>query len=184
MNLFSKNIPLILKTFLYQIVISILGMMMYTAVSRNTALMIIGQISVLLFFFYIMWSQMYQQGAKNAEFSLSHQTPSSPFAGILFALIAFLPTILASLWTIISPPFAPNGEVLSAAGHIPYLLNKCFLMGMYSGIHQTLVPTVQGTDALNAQCILHLLSAIPGILVCSVGYAVGHIRFLSNKKTK
>ncbi len=182
MNLFSRNLSLIFKTFLYQIVMSIFGLMMYGATSRIRILLIVGSICVIAFFIYIMFSQMYQQGSKNCEYDIAHQTSSPLFVGFVFALIAFLPTIIASTVSIFMPPFAPDGNVLSEAGYIFYLINKTFLQGMYTSLHNAIVPTVAHTDALNAQPMLHLISAIPGIIVCGVAYLVGYLRFRSEKK--
>jgi len=177
MSFISRNLGLILKTFLYQIVMSLFGLMLYGATNQNTVLLVIGQACVLLFFFYIMFTQMYQKGFKNREYDWAHEAATSPFWGFLFALIAFLPAIFTSVFTMIFPPFAENGTILNDGGYVAYLLNKSFLQGMFAGIHQTLIPTVQGTDALNGQCLLHLISALPGILTCGVGYLIGMLRF-------
>jgi len=183
MNVFSRNIGLICKTFLYQIVMSIFGLMMYGATNQNAFLLILGAASVILFFLFIMSSQMFQAGGKNCEFDRAHGQKSSPFLGFLFALVAFLPTILLCLWSISFPPFAANGDPLGT-GYIPFLLNKSFLQGMYVSIHQACIPTVQGTDALNSQPLLQLFSTIPGILFAGAGYWIGYRSFTKEKKKK
>jgi hypothetical protein len=159
---------------------SLFGAMMYGATSANRFLLVIGAICVIAFFMYIMFSQMYKKGWKNHEFDMAHNTNSSCLWGFVFALIGFLPAILMSLYTMIFPPFTATGD-MAGNSYIVYLLNKSFLQGMYISIHQHIVPTVQGTNSLNAQCILHLISALPGIICCGVGYIIGYFRFHNDR---
>ncbi|MBR4287981.1 MAG: hypothetical protein IKT50_00925 [Clostridia bacterium] len=193
MTAFSRNIGLALKTFLYQIVMSLFGIMMYLATKSNTLLLIAGQASVIIFFLYVMSTQMYQSGYKMCEYDRGHNSTSSPAYGFLFALLAFLPTILLSAWTVITPPFDKAGAIC-AVGYVPFLLNKNFLQGMYIGIVQTLFPTTAGGSsealaalngaAMNRQCVFYLFGAIPGILSGGIGYLIGYIHFSKDKKKK
>ncbi len=193
MHQFQRNTGLMVKTFLYQIVMSLFGIMMYSVTHKNPFLFYLGQGTVILFFLYIMSSQMYQYGAKSCEYDWAHKCSSSPLLGFVFALIAFLPTLLASAWTLITPPFDLQG-VAVPSGYVPFLLNKTFLQGMYIGISQTLYPTVAGGTsqalaaangvALNSQCLIHLLSSLPGVLFSGVFYWIGYNGFRKNKKKK
>ena len=183
---FSRNIGLIVKTLLYQIVMSIFGFMMYSATHSNVFLLVAGQAMVILFFLYIMFSQTLQSGGKMREYDHAHSISSSPAAGFLFAFIAFLPTILLSAWTTIYPPFAANGTP-SSIGYIPFLLNKSFLQGMYLGVAQAIFPTAatgatdaliaENANALNSQALLYLFGALPGMITCGLGYLIGYLRF-------
>ncbi len=191
MNLFSRNAGLILKTFLYQIVMSLFGFMMYGATYKIPFLLVIGQATVILFYFYILITQMYQGGAKASEFDLSHKKNSSALAGFLFALIAFLPTFILAMISVSSQPYTSEG-ITNTAGYLSYLGNHTFLQGMYVGITQHIFPTVSGgaNDALNfanmasinARCFLHLFGAIPGILASGLSYLVGYKSFRKEKK--
>lgn len=192
MNLFSRNTGLMIKTLLYQVVMSLFGFMMYGATYKIPFLLLIGQATVILFFFYIMSSQMYQSGAKMCEFDRSHETSSSPAAGFLFALIAFLPTILLAVVSVINPPFAASGDT-NTVGYLSYLGNHTFLQGMYVAITQTLYPTSAGgasealaaanAAAINSRCLIHLVGAVPGILAGGIGYLLGYLNFKKDKKT-
>ena len=193
MNLFARNSGLMVKTFLYQIVMSLFGFMMYGATYKIPLLLIIGQATIILFFFYILSSQMYQSGAKTCEYDHGHGCSSSPAAGFLFALIAFLPTIVLAVVSVVTPPYI-QADVPNTAGYLSYLGNHTFLQGMYAGITQTIYPTVAGgaSDALaqanavaiNARCFLHLFGAIPGILASGIGYLTGYLGFKKNKMKK
>lgn len=185
MHQLKRNTGLIFKTFLYQVVMSLFGFMMYSSTYKIPFLMVIGQATVTLFFLFIMAHQTYQSGAKACEFDWAHDLSSSPLFGLIFSLLAFLPTILLSTYTLIYPPFATTGT--PSTGYAPFLINKTFLQGMYIGIVQFLHPTSASAspDALahanNAQCFVHLLSCIPGIISCTFGYFVGYCNFKKEK---
>lgn len=193
MTAFSRNVGLTLKTFLYQIVMSLFGIMMYLATKSNTLLLVAGQASVIIFFLYIMSTQMYQSGYKMCEYDRGHGSTSSPAMGFIFALTAFLPTIVLSAWTLVSPPFDGAGA-MNASGYVPFLLNKNFLQGMYIGIVQTLFPTSAGGasqalavangTAMNRQCVFYLFGAVPGVLAGGIGYLIGYLHFSKDKKKK
>ncbi len=191
MNLFRRNSGLMLKTFLYQVVMSLFGFMMYSSTYRIPFLLVIGQITVIIFFFYIMGSQTFQAGAKSCEYDIGHNTSSSPFAGFLFALISFSPTIILAIISIICPPFIQS-DVPNTAGYLSYTCNHVFLQGMYVGITQTLFPTAAGgaadalaaanAAAINSRCLIHLFGAIPALLASGIGYWIGYRGFSKSKK--
>jgi hypothetical protein len=61
---------------------------------------------------------------------------------------------------------------------------------MYVGFVQMIYPT-SAKDAVevlaqagNAQCLAHLISCIPGILACGLGYLFGHKQFSKDKKDR
>lgn len=189
MDFMKRNYGLILKTFLYQVVMSLFGFMMYGAIRTIPLLSVVGAATIILFFLFIMGSQMYQKAAKNCEFDRAHGTKSSPLAGFLFAFLAFLPAILVSLYGFVFPPYNADG---TAAHATPFLLNKTFLQGMYISVVQALFKTTsQGASAtvaaenalaLNGQAKLFLFTSIPGIITSGVGYLAGYHSFMKDKK--
>lgn len=189
--LFSRNASLILKTFLYQIVMSLFGFMMYSSTYKIPLLLVVGQLTVVLFYYYILSSQMVQGGHKMCEYDMAHGTSSSPLFGFVFALIAFLPTIILAVVSVVSPPYLANGAT-NTAGYLSYLGNHTFLQGMYVGITQWIYPTSAGTSAealatlnaqaVNARCFIHLFGAVPGILISGGSYLFGYLNFKKGKK--
>ncbi len=163
--------------------------MMYGATYKIPFLLIVGQATVILFFFYIMSSQMYQGGAKMCEYDISHSQKSSPLAGFLLVLIAFLPTFLLAAISLLIPPYTATGDT-QTAGYLSYLCNHTFLQGMYVGITQEIFPTsAGGADpalmaknivAINSRCILHAFGALPGFLIGGFSYLIGYKRFLKS----
>lgn len=192
MHQFKRNGGLIFKTFLYQVVMSLFGFMMYSSTYKIPLIMTVGQITITIFYLYIMFHQMYQQGAKNCEYDWAHSLSSSPAFGFLFCLIAFLPTILLSAYTCIFPPYA--SEAMQSS-YPAFLINKVFLQGMHVGFFQWLFPTSSAASvdaaataanavSMNAQCFAHLFGCIPGIIACGLGYFFGYEGFKKDKKKK
>ncbi len=188
MHQFSRNYGLILKTFLYQVAMSLFGFMMYTGTYKIPLLLVVGQITILFFFIYIMFSQTYQAGSKACEHDWAHSLSSSCLLGFLFALIAFIPAIVLSVWCVAVPPVAADGASYSAS-YAPFLINRFFLQGMYIGISQWLFPAASASAgdaaanaaAMNSQCFMYLFTAIPGLLASGIGYLVGYKHFRSQK---
>jgi hypothetical protein len=179
------------KTFLYQIVMSFFGIMMYTATRHNTFLFVAGQISLFIFYAYILSSQMYKAGFKAYEYDSAHQTASPAAMGFIFALIAFLPTLLLAIFSYFNPPILSDGAS-RGSGYIPYILNKSLLQGMYIGVVQHIYPTSSGGNdallalensiAMNNQSLLYLILPIPGILVSGISYVLGCFSFKKPRK--
>lgn len=183
----KRNSSLIFKTFLYQIVMSLFGMMMFGAVQKVPLINIIGSAIIIFFFHYIMVSQMYRAGSKNCESDCAHKLSSFAWAGFLFALIAFIPTILMSTYSLFFPPFSELGEKTNGYPYLNYLLNKTFFQGMYASVFQWFAPTSGTYDAVgNANSILiqvkiFAFTAIPGILSSGFGYLAGYLNFKKEK---
>ncbi len=184
MNFWKRSADYIGKTFLYQIVMSFFGIMMYEATQFNLVLYIIGTLCVLAFYAYILISQSLQKGAKMAEFDHRNKVDSSPFAGFFLSFAAFLPTIVLSAVSCIAPPYYADG---SGRNVVPYILNRCFLQGMHLGVLQKLFPTTAegaaaevaaaNAAAANSQAPYLLLLALPWILLCGLSYLYGYKRF-------
>ncbi len=193
MNVSSRHFGLVIKTFLYQIVMSLFGFMMYLATYKIPYLLIVGQGMVILFFLFIMASQSYNAGAKNCEYDRAHGMKSSPALGILLSLLAFLPTMVLAVVSVINPPYA-TPDSTNTLGYFSYLGNHAFLQGMYVGITQALFPTAAGTvaegiaeansAAINSRCLVHLLGFLPGFLTSSIAYFIGYLSFKKTKKQK
>ena len=183
MSFMSRSVPLIIKTFLYQLVMSFFGIMMFTATSRNTALMVIGQILVIGFYLYIFFSQSMQAGSKECEYGIGHETKTTPWMGLIPILLGFVPMILLSVWGAIQPPFAPDGS--QSASYVPYLLNNLLQQGVYSGNYAHLFPAgdtaEQAAQAINARALLFTAAFLPGWIAGSLGYIYGWRRFTGSK---
>ena len=191
MSHIARNRGLILKTFLYQVVMSFFGVMMYLATYRNAALFVIGQTAVILFSFYIFFSQSMQAGSKECEYGFAHkEEKSSPWFGLLPVFLGFLPMIVLSLWNVFLPPYQASGEPGSIFAFGPFELNKVLQQGVFEGIYQVLFPTVSGDSgvaaenaaALNAQARVFPFAFLPGWIAGSAGFAFGWFRFRGSGK--
>ena len=184
----SRSRPLILKTILYQLVMSFFGIMMFTATSRNAALLAVGQILVIAFYLYIFFSQSMQAGSKECEYGVGHGVGTSPWFGALPIFLGFVPMIVLSLWGALQPPFTPDGG--RSVSNVPYLLNNLLQQGVFRGVYQWLRPIAEGADqsaaaqSINAQAALFPYFFLPGWIAGSLGYAVGWFRFRGDEKEK
>ncbi|MBQ3865552.1 MAG: hypothetical protein II776_01525 [Clostridia bacterium] len=188
MSFIGRGKGLIFKTFLYQVVMSFFGIMMYTATFRNTALMVIGTVMVIAFYLFIFFRQSMQAGSKECEYGIAHRSNTSPWSGCLLVLLGFLPMIALSVWSVFQPPYLADGS--SGAAIVPFTVNKVLQQGVYQGVYQMLWPTVSGdagvgpanAAALNHQALLFPFAFLPGWIAGSAGYAVGWNRFKMDKK--
>ncbi len=179
----ARSRSLILKTFLYQLVMSFFGIMMYTATQSNTALIVIGQVMVIAFYLYIFFSQSMQAGSKECEYALGHKIKSSPWIGALPILAGFIPMIVLSLWGAVQPPCRADGSY--SASYAPYLLNNLLQQGVYQGIYSWLCPVKEAaSESINARALLFPAAFLPGWIAGTLGYAFGWYRFKSDGKQK
>lgn len=179
----SRSRGLILKTFLYQLVMSFFGIMMNTATYRNTALLVIGQVMVILFYLYIFFSQSMKAGSKECEYGMGHGVRTCPWAGTLPIFLGFVPMIALSVVSASLPPFTAEGEM--SASYLPYVFNNLLQQGVYRGIYQMLYPAGDNAgQAANAQALLFPFAFLPGYLAGVSGYALGWYRFVADGKKK
>lgn len=179
----SRVKGLILKTFLYQLVMSFFGIMMNTATSRNTALLVIGQVMVIAFYLYIFFSQSMQAGSKECEYGVGHGAETSPWLGAVPLILGFVPMIVLSVFSAAVPPFTAGGG--QSASYVPYVFNNLLQQGVYRGVYQMLYPVGDNAgQAANAQALLFPFAFLPGFLAGTGGYVFGWYRFKGDEKKK
>ena len=182
MAFLSRNRGLALKTFLYQLVMSFFGTMMFTATSRNQALLVIGQVMVIAFSLYIFFYQSMQAGSKECEFGIGHGVKTCAWAGILPVFLGFVPMILLSVWGALVPPVNADGGASSS--YVPYVINNLLQQGVYQGIYSMAYPIAEGDlgQATNARALLFPFAFLPGFMAGSAGFAFGWFRFRKDGK--
>ena len=193
MSSWKRGRDLIWKTFLYQIVMSFFGVMMYSVTYQNTVLFILGQIAVLAFYGFILVSQTMQKAGRIAEYDHRNHLKTSPLMGFALCGLGFVPTLFLSLINLIWRPFTETGAANSFALAV-FQINKTFQQGMYVGLYQRIFPPVDtslyaasevgaaNAAALNAQAGLMPLAVIPGILLCGFAYVYGYKHFLKGSE--
>ncbi len=165
---------LILKTVGFQIVISLLGMMLGTATGSYSALRLIGAACAVLCYFYIVGSQFWTKGSEDA---VDVETKVSPLGGVGAAILAFLPSVVCVLICYFVPMADAAGN--STWSFALFAVTKLVFMGAYFGFAQLLYPTtLESTSAqvLNAsqmQSGFFALCTIPALVVCVLCYFWG-----------
>jgi len=199
MSVWKRGRDLVWKTFLYQLVMSFFGIMMFGSTSWNAVLSIIGMIASLAFYAYILLSQAAKKGARMAEYDHRNQSPTSPFHGFWLSSLGFLPMAVMSLINKIFPPFE------HPFSYSVFQINRTFQHGMYLSIYDRIFPTAaaeganhesyasflssiaafsQKTDAaaanaaaLDAQAGIMIYFILPGILLSGLAYLWGYKNF-------
>ncbi len=189
MGIWKRGRDLIWKTFLYQIVMSFFGVMMYSVTYQNTVLFILGQVAVLGFYGFILVSQTMQKAGRIAEYDHRNAVTTSPLSGFWLSALGFVPTFVLSAITFFLPPFTADGGSNSFALSV-FQINKTFQQGMYVGIYQRIFPPADASlyaasevgaanaAALNSQTSIMPLAVIPGILLCGFAYLYGYKHFM------
>lgn len=175
MNFFRSNLRLIAKTFVFQIVISLLGMMLGTATGAYTALRLVGAVCADLVYLYVLGLHFWRKGAEDA---IKGEAKKFPLTGLWVSLIAFLPSIVCVLISFILPMAGADGAqnwVFAV-----FVVTKLVFMGVYFGFAAVMYPT--GADMTSSQIIeaskgqsgFFVVALIPAIIVCTVAYVLGY----------
>lgn len=167
-------IRLLLKTVGFQIVISLLGMMLGTATGAYSALRLIGAACAVLCYFYIVGSQFWTKGSEDAVGS-KNELP--PVGGFLCAVLSFAPSIICMVICSLVP-------MMDAAGNPTwsfalFAAAKLVFMGAYFGFAQLLYPTsvansqVEIVSASQNQSVFLTYCTLPAVVVCMLCYYLG-----------
>ena len=172
----KKNLSLVAKTLCFQVVISLLGLMLGTATGAYTALRLIGAAFAVLAYFYILGGLFWKQGAQDA---VKDTLPRAlPLKGLWLSLLAFLPSIVGVLLCAL----LPMADAAGAQNWVfaLFAVVKLLFMGVYFGFAAVLYPTglestpQQVLAASKGQSLVFALCLLPGILVCAVCYVLGY----------
>lgn len=174
MKFLQSNGKLIVKTIGFQVVISLLGMMLGTATGAYNALRLLGAACAVLCYFYIIGSQFWNKGSVDA---LTLSPKGLPLTGLWAAILAFLPSMVCVLLCAFSP-------MADAAGNQTWVfalfaVTKLVFMGVYFGFALVLYPigadfsVSQILTASQSQSAFLALCLIPGILICALCYILG-----------
>ena len=175
MKFIKSNGPLILKTLLYQIALSLLGMMLGTATGSYAALRLIGAVCAVAVYLYIVGLQFWNKGSRDA---VRGEPKKFPLTGLAASLIAFAPSVVSVLIC----AFSPMTDASGAANWVfaLFAVTKLCFMGVYFGFAGAFYPTnadmtqAQIISASQSQASFFAFALIPAIVVGAVCYALGY----------
>jgi hypothetical protein len=174
MEFFKSNGKLIFKTFMFQIVISLLGTMLGTATGSWSALRLVGTVFAVLVYFYIIGSQFWNKGSNDF---IKKTERYNPLFGFLGGFFAFVPALVSILICCFLPMVDFDGNTTWVFAL--FAVVKLLFMGVFFGFAATLYPTgINSTEAqivaANAsQSFFFLWMIIPSVLVCGLCYVMG-----------
>ncbi len=185
----------ITKIFIYQIGMTVFGSSIAMAAQANPTVLLVTGIFSCFFFLYLVYSAMWEIGAKDHIRIEAGRLIPRPRLGLCIASAAGIPNYIFLLLTLIGFIFGSSATGLEydwAAGlfAVSQMIFK-LLNGMYIAIISLLLPHL--TDAENtlasyANIILCAVTVFPSLIVAEAGYYIGSngktLRALIGIKTK
>ncbi|MBQ9544606.1 MAG: hypothetical protein IJV00_05725 [Clostridia bacterium] len=175
MKLNKSDWMLILKTLVYQIALSLLGMMLGTATGSFSALRLIGAVCAVAVYLYIIGLQFWNKGSHDA---VKGEPKKFPPKGVLTSFIAFAPSIVCVLIC----ASLPMADATGAANWVfaLFAVTKLCFMGVYFGFAAVLYPTnaqmtqAQMIAASQSQASFFAVAVFLAFIVGALCYALGY----------
>lgn len=155
------------KMFITQCAIAVFGLVLSLAsgLAKNAYLMVITSIGSVLFYLFLLYTSVWEMGAKDKiSVDYGHKA-AMPLKGLYIALIAnslnIILAVLIALGKLISP--------LHDLGAVAQFVNV-FIQSMYSGLLSIHLWT---GSPLHEYFFVFFLTPIPALWVCWLGYRLG-----------
>ena len=190
---YKENSYQIVRCMINQLGITVFALVISAVTQKSEKWLLWGSIFATLFYLFLLYTIMWEQGAKDILRIEGGRASLDRFYGFKIAACANLPNLLLGLLTLIGFIFWDPmvGLEFSWAGSL-YLVSSVIislLQSMYMGILKWIIPA--GGFHYLVGAISYLLSPIPAILVCGGAYLLGikNIRLffydpVTRKKTK
>lgn len=165
-----------IKMFIDQFAISLFGSMlsMASTAAENDTLSLIFSIIAVVFYLFLLYTLVWEVGAKDRISVDIGKKAYRPHTGILVAIVANIPNFIIAILYTIGSPFSANYEWAGGICVVATLLTAIF-EGMYLGLTTTL--SVGGV-LLNRLWWSYFVIIIPALLVAWIAYYLG----FKNKK--
>ena len=165
-NFFNRYSYSMVKMFVNQFAIGLLGAVLSLATSNNLTLTIIAGVFSILFYLFLIYTMTWEIGAKDKISSDHGKLPPRPYLGFVLSLIANVPNIVIAiiytLFRVISPD---NDNVAAIMRTVAF-----FFEGMYQGI---LSKITIGEAKMFEFWWSYFIIIIPAVLTAGVAYWLG-----------
>ncbi len=186
MNLFKNNLYEIVRLYINQIGITIFSLVLYTAVGMidgdiSTKLKIAISVFGMVFYFFLLYTVMWENGAKDAIRIESGRMTLLRSKGFLMGVFANVPNFAVALICVFGQGMymMTGNEVFNTLGAVFNLIMRLF-MSMYLGVLQGIF--IGFAENVNLYFLLQsvgfVLLPFLAILATDFGYRMG----LKNKK--
>ncbi len=184
MSFWKRNLPIVGKLVGTQIILSMLGKMVYLAVSEITFLLVVGIVTSIGLFYYLIYDIIWKAGCDEALRTPDERTNIGPVTGAILGFCGALPGFVLSLVPVLFP-LTPNA-VGNPTGwnYVIYVITEFFFNGVYGGLIRVLFPVhvianadyevaLSNIAIYNASMPYYLISIVPVTLIGLVAYSYG-----------
>ena len=175
---FKKHSYDMVKMFLNQFGIAILGMVLAlaTAMAENNLLKNVTSIGAILFYLFLLYTMTWEIGYKDKLAVEQGRKVKNVFTGSLISLCANVPNFIFAIFITLATFVGSEESIISSIGGVCSFLAMS-LEGMYTGILSNHV----GGAPLNSYWFVYFLLPIPAMITCGISYYLGlkDIKFTS-----
>ena len=170
-NLFNEKGHLMVKFLVNQVAMSVFGIMMsFTAAAVGNSWLLAFGLFALLFYYFIMWSYIWEDGAKDGIKVSGGRMKKNSFLGLGYCAIASIPSIIFAVLLIV---FNLTLDSTSAPVGVMNIVVKIFTFGMYNAIDSYFAMSVTWFKSLSAMGVTYLLYSLVTLIVCHLAYYFG-----------
>ena len=172
MSIIKNNMSYILKLFINHFVSGVYSLILFVwlTVAFDGQFVAWGSVVSILFYLYLVYSFMWEAGAKRGVGYNSKQV--GLFDGAIVMCVGSLPFYITSVGSFILSFFASDAEfaerTVDVLNNIFFYINVFFSQCMYSGLFSDIFDGIP-----NVHPFVYLLSLIPGIVVATFAYYIG-----------
>lgn len=174
-SFFGRYSYSIVKMFVTQFVISLfgVGLAMATASTANDTLTIIVSCFAILFYLYLIYTALWEVGAKDKISVDVGKKAYKPLTGLFMGLIANIPNFIIAIAYTVACPFMESAKW---AGNMAVISRFASIItqGMYLGC----ISSIKAAgNTLNYFWQTYFIITLPSIVISFVAYYLGHKNF-------
>lgn len=172
----KENSYVIVKMILNQFGMTVFGLMLAMATSSNETLLLITGVFSVIFYMFLLYTIMWEEGAKYKIRVDGGRAPYKPLNGLYMSLCANIPNILLAVLILIGYLFGSKNGMFAMewAGNL-YTVTK-LIAGLWEAMYLGLIRLFSPYNP-----IAYLLVIFPAVFVCTLSYYLGirEFRFLN-----
>ncbi len=168
----------IVKLFLTQIGISVLGLVLSFATSSNTLLFLFSSIFAAIFYICLLYSEGWELGAKDRPRITNGRMVFDPIKGVRFSLLSNSVNFILVIIMFVALLIGSNIEFFGNTYVIVWYIQRT-ISAMFMGINTYFSP-VQTIEGINYvipdslyQPLFYLISVFPSVCAVGLGYFMG-----------
>ena len=141
MSIYKQKFDMILKLFIYQFAMSLLGLFVVSPFTYFNKIQIAAAVFSTLFYFALVCYAVIEDGQKDYISHTAGRIKGKAYAGFLYAFYSYIPTIVIVFIQVVLMLFTDTNELTVLKVILGFLI-RIFLMGMYLGFDSGFVPRI------------------------------------------